>query len=165
MPPRRRAVSPRYGTACKLPAGRGLLALSPRSQADRQAAARQRGFPESTVTHAAAGALPPQEQTVLRTDDIEAIAPRVVELLDRPTPRLLTAGELARLLVVDVAFVYAHQHELGVLRLPGGRRPACASIATPSSSGCGDAQPPQARIHRRPAARRTPPRPADLFAL
>jgi hypothetical protein len=63
--------------------------------------------------------------TVLDAGDIEAIAARVAELLDRQIPKLLKADEVARLLAVDVAFVYAHQHELGVLRLPSkGRRPA-----------------------------------------
>jgi hypothetical protein len=62
---------------------------------------------------------------VLSVGDIEAIAARVVELLDRPMPKLLKAEEVARLLAVDAAFVYAHQRELGVLRLPTkGRHPA-----------------------------------------
>jgi hypothetical protein len=57
--------------------------------------------------------------------DIEAIAHRVVELLEAPPRKLLTAAEVARLLAVDPDFVYAHQEELGVVRLPGkGRRPA-----------------------------------------
>jgi hypothetical protein len=61
----------------------------------------------------------------LGAGDIDAIAERVVELLDRPPRRLLKADEVARLLAVDVAFVYAHQRELGALRLPTkGRRPA-----------------------------------------
>lgn len=61
----------------------------------------------------------------LAARDVEAIAARVAELLDRPTHRLMTANEVADLLSVDVAYVYAHQRELGVLRLPSaGRRPA-----------------------------------------
>ena len=70
-------------------------------------------------------ASPPERARVLGTGDIDAIAERVVELLDRPPRRLLKADEVARLLAVDVAFVYAHQRELGALRLPSrGRRPA-----------------------------------------
>jgi hypothetical protein len=61
----------------------------------------------------------------LEHQDIEAIAHRVVELLEGPPRRLLTVAEVARLLAVDRDFVYAHQAELGVVRLPGkGRRPA-----------------------------------------
>src|SRR3954470_13771090 len=59
----------------------------------------------------------------LTAEDIEAIAARVAELLNRPPHRLLRVDEVATLLAVDPAFVYAHQHELGVLRLPTrGRR-------------------------------------------
>ena len=61
----------------------------------------------------------------LEHQDIEAIANRVVELLEAPPRKLLTVAEVARLLAVDRDFVYAHQAELGVVRLPGkGRRPA-----------------------------------------
>jgi hypothetical protein len=61
----------------------------------------------------------------LEHQDIEAIAHRVVELLEGPPRKLLTVAEVARLLAVDRDFVYAHQAELGVVRLPGkGRRPA-----------------------------------------
>jgi hypothetical protein len=57
--------------------------------------------------------------------DIEAIAARVAALLDRPPHRLVKVDEVAALLAVDPAFVYVHQHELGVLRLPTrGRRGA-----------------------------------------
>jgi len=61
----------------------------------------------------------------LEHHDIEAIAHRVVELLEAPPRKLLTVAEVARLLAVEPDFVYAHQAELGVVRLPGkGRRPA-----------------------------------------
>jgi hypothetical protein len=61
----------------------------------------------------------------LENQDIEAIAHRVVELLEAPPRKLLTVAEVARLLAVEPDFVYAHQAELGVVRLPGkGRRPA-----------------------------------------
>jgi hypothetical protein len=78
-----------------------------------------------TVTRRDDGDAPRAASTVLGAGEIEAIAARVVELLERPAPKLLTAGEVARMLAVDVAFVYAHQRELGVLRLPSnGCRPA-----------------------------------------
>jgi hypothetical protein len=74
----------------------------------------------STAVGAAAFAL-----MTLEHQDIEAIAHRVVELLEAPPRKLLTVAEVARLLAVDPDFVYAHQAELGVVRLPGkGRRPA-----------------------------------------
>ncbi len=61
----------------------------------------------------------------LENQDIEAIAHRVVELLESPPRKLLTAAEVAQLLAVDLDFVYVHQEELGVVALPGkGRRPA-----------------------------------------
>jgi hypothetical protein len=70
-------------------------------------------------------ASPPERATALGAGDIDAIAERVVQLLDRPPRRLLKADEVARLLAVDVAFVYSHQRELGALRPPSkGRRPA-----------------------------------------
>lgn len=72
----------------------------------------------------AGGAAPPELMT-LEHQDIEAIAHRVVELMEAPPRKLLTVAEVAGLLAVDPDFVYAHQAELGVVRLPGkGRRPA-----------------------------------------
>ena len=69
-------------------------------------------------------ASPSERAGVLSAGDIDAIATRLVELLDQPPRRLLKADEVARLLAVDVAFVYAHQRELGALRLPTrGHRP------------------------------------------
>jgi hypothetical protein len=74
----------------------------------------------STAAGAAASVL-----MTLEHQDIEASAHRVVELLEAPPRKLLTVAEVARLLAVDRDFVYAHQAELGVVRLPGkGRRPA-----------------------------------------
>jgi hypothetical protein len=65
------------------------------------------------------------ELMTIEHQDIEAIAHRVVELLEAPPRKLLTVAEVARLLAVEPGFVYAHQAELGVVRLPGkGRRPA-----------------------------------------
>ena len=78
------------------------------------------------AAHAAGtGTTPDRAVAMLGAQDIEAIAARVAELLDRPPHRLLRVDEVAALLAVDPAFVYAHQRELGVLRLPTrGRRPA-----------------------------------------
>jgi excisionase family DNA binding protein len=60
-----------------------------------------------------------------RASGHRGIAHRVVELLEAPPRKLLTVAEVARLLAVEPDFVYAHQAELGVVRLPGkGRRPA-----------------------------------------
>ena len=55
---------------------------------------------------------------------VDAIARRVVELLEAPTSaeRLLTAAELAERLGVDRAWVYEHAAELGAIRLGGGER-------------------------------------------
>ena len=101
----------------------------------------------------------PDRATVLGAGDIDAIAERVVELLDCPPRRLLKADEVARLLAVDVAFVYAHQRELGALRLPSkGRRPALrfdrevvlAALRRPAEAGV------EARLMRRVRPRRAP---------
>jgi hypothetical protein len=90
---------------------------------------------------------------------LDAIAERVVELLDCPPRRLLKADEVARLLAVDVAFVYAHQRELGALRLPSkGRRPALrfdrevvlAALRRPAEARV------EARLMRRVRPRRAP---------
>jgi hypothetical protein len=59
---------------------------------------------------------------VLGAGDIEAIAARVVELLDRPLQRLLTADEVTWLLAVDVA-----------LRRPG-RRPRAPKRTRPAAA-------------------------------
>ena len=77
------------------------------------------------MSRAATAEAGPAPELVLRADNIEAIAARVAELLQRPAPKLLKAHEVAHILDVEVSFVYAHQIELGVLRLPSrGRRPA-----------------------------------------
>ena len=58
-------------------------------------------------------------------DDIEAIAARVVELLDQPPHRrkpvrLATAREVAESLGVGRSWVYAHQERLRAIRLGSG---------------------------------------------
>jgi hypothetical protein len=60
----------------------------------------------------------------LDSEDIEAIASRVVELLldQRPTAaRLVDAATVASALGVDRDWVYTHAHELGATRLGGAR--------------------------------------------
>ena len=57
---------------------------------------------------------------------LEAIAHEVADLLRRDSPgerALLTAGQVAARFGVDRSWVYAHAHELGVVRLGFGRRP------------------------------------------
>ncbi len=61
----------------------------------------------------------------LSLETIEAIAHRVVELLQESSPqpnKLLTAAELARHFGVSRAWVYEHANELGVIRLGEGNR-------------------------------------------
>ena len=59
---------------------------------------------------------------------LRAIAEQVAELLRRRDEAvdlhaLLTAGQVAARFNVDRSWVYAHAHELGVVRLGSGRRP------------------------------------------
>ena len=57
---------------------------------------------------------------------VEAIAHEVADLLRRDGSgerALLTAGQVAARFGVDRSWVYAHAHELGVVRLGFGRRP------------------------------------------
>jgi hypothetical protein len=58
---------------------------------------------------------------------IEAIARRVVELLDRRGvacgPELVDAAELARRLGIERSWVYTHAIELGAVKLGSGRKP------------------------------------------
>ncbi len=63
----------------------------------------------------------------LDPDDVEAIAPRFVELLDRPSERrratrLATANEMAVALGVTRTWVYPNQERLRVIRLGKGPR-------------------------------------------
>jgi hypothetical protein len=63
----------------------------------------------------------------LHSQTIEAIARRVVELLDRRGlsggPELVDAAELARRLGIERSWVYTHAIELGAVRLGSGRKP------------------------------------------
>lgn len=65
--------------------------------------------------------------TPLDPATVEAIAHEVASLLrDRDEPHargLLTAGQVAERFGVDRSWVYAHAHQLGVVRLGFGRRP------------------------------------------
>jgi hypothetical protein len=61
----------------------------------------------------------------LSPETIDAIAHRVVELLQESSPqpnKLLTAAELARHFGVSRDWVYEHANELGVIRLGEGNR-------------------------------------------
>jgi hypothetical protein len=65
--------------------------------------------------------LPPDQHQL-----VEAIAHRVVELLDqrdRPAAALVDATTLARLLGVSRATVYEHASELGAIEVGAGDRP------------------------------------------
>jgi len=65
--------------------------------------------------------------TPLDPATVEAIAHEVAELLRRRGEAgergLLTAGQVAARFGVDRSWVYAHAHQLGVVRLGFGRRP------------------------------------------
>jgi hypothetical protein len=107
------------------------------------------------------GATHDRRLAMLGEEDIEAIAARIAELLDRPPHRLLKVDEVATLLAVDPAFVYAHQHELGVLRLPTrGRRPALRfdrdAVLELLRQRAAPRAPRSPRRHARPPQRRTP---------
>jgi len=66
----------------------------------------------------------------LHPDEIEAVARRVAELLrdggsaegQTPSPRLVDAATMARLLGVSRATVYAKAEELGAIRVGNGKR-------------------------------------------
>lgn len=93
----------------------------------------------------------------LERADIEAIAERVVELLEsRPLPvrsRLLDAAELARLLAVERDWVYAHATELGAIRL-GGPQGRLRFDLRRVEAALGDASRPVARDASAERARR-----------
>lgn len=61
----------------------------------------------------------------LEPASIEAIAREVAALLERRNApgQLLTAGQVAARFNVDRSWVYAHAHELGVVRLTDSARP------------------------------------------
>ena len=70
---------------------------------------------------------------------IEAVARRVVELLERRGvgggTELVDAAELARRLGIERSWVYTHAIELGAVKLGSGRKPLSASIRR-SRLGC-----------------------------
>jgi hypothetical protein len=116
----------------------------------------------SAARTAGAGTTYNQPVAMLGPGDIEAIAARVAELLDRPSHRLLKVDEVAALLAVDAAFVYAHQQELGVLRLPTkGRRPALRfdrdAVLEVLRQRAAHRTPTPTRRRPTPPQRRTPP--------
>ena len=99
-----------------------------------RASRRSLGPPDAQCTEAGAsisdGSAPPPTAVGVRTTDaapagrlgaadIEAIAARVAELLDRPSHGLLKAGEIAALRAVDVAYLYGG----GATRAGKGNRP------------------------------------------
>jgi hypothetical protein len=69
------------------------------------------------------------ESALIKLDPqtIEAVARRVVELLDRRGlsggPELVDAAELARRLGIERSWVYTHAIELGAVKLGSGRKP------------------------------------------
>ncbi|MGH2973728.1 MAG: hypothetical protein ACRDLL_02525 [Solirubrobacterales bacterium] len=68
----------------------------------------------------------PSARIKLDPQTIEAIARRVVELLERrglQGRELVDAAELARRLGIERSWVYSHAIELGVVKLGGGTKP------------------------------------------
>ena len=98
-------------------------------------------------------------------DLAEAVARRVVELLDGRTPqaRWLTADDVARLLAVDRAYVYDNADKLGGRRLGDGPRARLrfrledVEAALPCLSSRG-AQSPEKRMVEPRQRRRSAPR-------
>jgi DNA-binding FadR family transcriptional regulator len=102
-----------------------------------------------------------------QVDFVEAVARRVVELLDereRPAPgRLVDATEIAMMLGVSRSTVYEHADELGAVRLRTGprapvrfdpQRALAAWTARESSGESLPADPPPAQRSAAPARRR-----------
>jgi hypothetical protein len=104
----------------------------------------------------------------LDKDDVEAVAERVVELLEEVTepavaprdgsPRLVDAATLARVLGISRATVYAKADEFGAIRVGNGKRarlrfdPARA-VATAASDDAGDSS---LAARHRPPRRKSP---------
>lgn len=97
---------------------------------------------------------------------LQAIAAEVAELLDRrdDPPALLTAGQVAARFNVDRSWVYAHAHELGVVRLGSGSRPRLrfdpAAVAQHLLAQPAGARPAPPRLERRTGAPLLPIKPA-----
>lgn len=97
----------------------------------------------------------------LDPDDVEAIAARVVELLDgtsRRAPRLATADEVAEALGVTRTWVYANQKRLQAVRLGAGPRARLRfDLAKATRAFDVELEPAQRRRHRSQASTRVPP--------
>lgn len=96
---------------------------------------------------------------------IEAIARRVVELLERQAqaekPELVDAAELARRLGIERSWVYTHAIELGAVKLGSGRKPRLRfdpeiAARVLHRSGEGPAADPPARSGKRARRPRRP---------
>lgn len=94
--------------------------------------------------------------------DVEALAARIAELTAPDGERWMTAAQVARLLQVDVAFVYDHQAELGVRRLGAGKRPPLRFRLDLVQEGVEKMD--AARAKPKPARRRGRPRKTDAPA-
>jgi hypothetical protein len=108
----------------------------------------------------------------LNHEDIEAVARRVVELLnaqhqdDASQPALIDAAAVARLLGVSRATVYAKADELGAIRLGNGKRARLrfdprllVAAHGPSDSGPVSARRGRSAVAERPGRRSTAPLP------
>jgi hypothetical protein len=110
----------------------------------------------------------------LHPDDVQAIAPRVVELLrdqpTAPTPRLLDAAQVADMLGLSRDAVYVRADELGAVRLGDGKRPrlrfdpAKVAAALSARDDRKESQPPAPTPQRR-SPRRAPPSTVDGIPL
>lgn len=96
---------------------------------------------------------------------VEAIARRVVELLERRgpagKPELIDAAELARRLGIERSWVYSHAIELGAVKLGSGRKPRLrfgpqVAARVLHRIGEGQAADPPARSGKRAARPRRP---------
>ena len=88
------------------------------------------------------------EAPALDSASIRAVAQEVARVLQRGgTGGLLTAHEVALRFKVDRSWVYAHAHELGVIRLGDGPRPRLRFDAAIVAQ----------RLQARPSGAATPP--------
>lgn len=105
---------------------------------------------------------------------IEAIARRIVELLDRrglsAGAELVDAAELARRLGIERSWVYTHAIELGAVKLGAGRKPRLRfdpQVAARALRGIGEgpAADPPARSGRRAGRPRRPEERVQLLPI
>lgn len=96
---------------------------------------------------------------MLDHDDVEAIAQRVVQLLNGETTHYLDAAGIAARFGVGRSWVYAHKNELGAVRLGRGPKARLRFDLRRVEALLGD----ERRLHaqprgrpRRPTAARTP---------